>query len=75
MISHIVLLFGPLSDQFESRKMVVEMPMDSTVNDVLEHLGVQSKFIKTAINGEIVDGSTQLDGPSEIALLPPVSGG
>ena len=75
MISHTILLFGPLRERFESRTMLVEMPKDCTVNDVLEHIKVESSIVKAAVNGTIVDHSTQLSEPSEIALPPPVSGG
>ena len=75
MISHTILLFGPLRERFETRMMSVEMPKGCTVNDVLNHINVDSSIVKTAVNGTIVDHSTQLGEASEIALLPPVSGG
>jgi molybdopterin converting factor small subunit len=75
MISHTVLLFGPLRERFETRMMTIEMPKDCSVNDVLKHINVESNIVKTAVNGTIVDHSTQLSAASEIALLPPVSGG
>ncbi|MEC8927369.1 MAG: MoaD/ThiS family protein [Candidatus Thermoplasmatota archaeon] len=75
MISHTVLLFGPLRDQFDARSMTVEMLENCSVNDVLNHIGVDSSIVKAAVNGTIVPPSTLLPEPSEIALLPPVSGG
>ena len=75
MISHTLLLFGPLRDQFNTKLMTVEMLENCSVNDVLNHIGVDSNLVKTAVNGTIVDTSTLLPAPSEIALLPPVSGG
>ncbi len=75
MISHTVLLFGPLRDQFNAKMMTVEMLENCSVNDVLNHIGVDSNLVKAAVNGTIVDTSTLLPAPSEIALLPPVSGG
>ena len=75
MISHTIILFGPLRDQFETRSMTVEMMENCTVEDVLNHLGVDPGLVKAAVNGMIVDASTLLPSPSEIALLPPVSGG
>ena len=75
MISHTILLFGPLRERFETRRMLVEMPRDCCVNDVLDHINVDSTVVKTAVNGTIVEHSTILSAPSEIALLPPVSGG
>ena len=55
--------------------MTVEMMENCTVEDVLNHLGVDPGLVKAAVNGMIVDASTLLPSPSEIALLPPVSGG
>ena len=75
MISHTLLLFGPLRDQFNTKLMTVEMLENCSVNDVLNHIGVDSNLVKAAVNGTIVDTSTLLPAPSEIALLPPVSGG
>ena len=75
MISHTVLLFGPLRDQFNTKTMTVEMLENCSVDDVLNHIGVDSNLVKAAVNGTIVDTSTLLPAPSEIALLPPVSGG
>ncbi|MDE0574373.1 MAG: MoaD/ThiS family protein [Candidatus Poseidoniales archaeon] len=75
MISHTVLLFGPLRDQFETRTMTIEMMENCTVEDVLNHIGVDSSLVKAAVNGTIVATSTLLPSSSEIALLPPVSGG
>ena len=75
MISHTVLLFGPLRDQFDTKTMTIEMLENCSVNDVLNHIGVDSNLVKAAVNGTIVDTSTLLPASSEIALLPPVSGG
>ena len=75
MISHNILLFGPLRERFETRMMSVEMPKGCSVNDVLNYINVDSSIVKTAVNGTIVDHATQLGEASEIALLPPVSGG
>ena len=55
--------------------MTIEMLENCSVNDVLNHIGVDSTLVKAAVNGTIVDTSTLLPAPSEIALLPPVSGG
>ena len=70
-----VLLFGPLRDKFDSGKLTIEMPENSSIEDLLNHLGVDSDYVKTAVDGEIRPISTRLEAGSEIALLPPVSGG
>ncbi len=75
MIPHDVLLFGPLRDKFGSNKMTVEMPEKSTVEGLLQQLEINPDSVKVAVNGEIVQISEQLHSQSEIALLPPVSGG
>ena len=75
MIPHDVLLFGPLRDKYSSSRMTVEMPENSTIEALLQQLGINSDLVKVAVNGEIVQISEQLHTQSEIALLPPVSGG
>ncbi|CAI8334949.1 MAG: Uncharacterised protein [Marine Group II euryarchaeote MED-G33] len=75
MNPHTVLLFGPLRDKFDSSELTIEMPENSSIEDLLNHLGVDTDYVKTAMDGEIMPISTQLKVGSEIALLPPVSGG
>ncbi len=75
MNSHTVLLFGPLRDRFDSNSITIEMPKNCSVKDVLIHIGVEADLVKTAVEGEIVPISTRLPESSEIAILPPVSGG
>ncbi len=75
MNSHTVLLFGPLRDKFDSASISIEMPVNCSLEDVLNHIGIDGNVVKTAVDGEIVPISTKLPGPCEIAVLPPVSGG
>ncbi len=75
MNSHTVLLFGPLRDKFDSASISIEMPVNCSLEDVLNHIGIDGDLVKTAVDGEIVPISTKLPDPCEIALLPPVSGG
>ena len=75
MNRHTVLFFGPLREQFGTIQVEVEMPNDSTVLDLCEQLKIDPTIIKVAVDGEIVPISTILSKDSEIALLPPVSGG
>ena len=51
------------------------MPNDCTVLELCEQLKIDPAIIKVAVDGEIVPISTILSKDSEIALLPPVSGG
>ena len=75
MNRHTVLFFGPLREQFGTSQVEIEMPKDSTVLDLCEQLKIDPTIIKVAVDGEIVPISVNLSKDSEIALLPPVSGG
>jgi len=55
--------------------MTMEMPENTTVLSLLEHLNLDPNFVKVAVNGQIVAKTMILVEESEIALLPPVSGG
>ena len=56
-------------------QMTMEMPENSTVLSLLEHLNLDANLVKVAVNGQIVAKTMILVEESEIALLPPVSGG
>ena len=75
MNHHTVLFFGPLREQYGVVQAGVEMPNDCTVLELCEQLKIDTAIIKVAVDGEIVPISTILSKDSEIALLPPVSGG
>ena len=75
MNHHTVLFFGPLREQYGAAQARVEMPNDCTVLELCEQLKIDPGIIKVAVDGEIVPISTILSKDSEIALLPPVSGG
>jgi len=75
MNHHTVLFFGPLREQCGAVQAGVEMPNDCTVLELCEQLKIDPTIIKVAVDGEIVPISTILIKDSEIALLPPVSGG
>ena len=75
MIQLNLLLFGPLQDQFEKKQMTLEMPENTTVLSLLEHLNLDSTLVKVAVNGQIVSQTMILVEEYEIALIPPVSGG
>ena len=75
MIHLTLLLYGPLQDQFGKKQMTMEMPENITVLSLLEHLNLDPNLVKVAVNGQIVGKAMILVEESEIALLPPVSGG
>ena len=55
--------------------MTLEMPENTTVLSLLEHLNLDSTLVKVAVNGQIVSQTMILVEEYEIALIPPVSGG
>ena len=75
MIHLTLLLYGPLQDQFGKKLITMEMPENTTVLSLLEHLNLDPNLVKVAVNGQIVAKTMILVEESEIALLPPVSGG
>ena len=75
MIQHTVRLFGPLCEKFGANCVDIRLPANSTISDLIELMGLQEYTLKTELNGVMVDQETVLHGESEIALLPPVSGG
>jgi molybdopterin converting factor small subunit len=75
MLTYDVLLFGPLRDRFGSRALRVELGPDITARQLLDHLSIDADVVKVAIDGTIVSTDSVLHAQSEIAILPPVSGG
>ena len=75
MFTYNVLLFGPLRDLFGSRSVQVELEPDITARQLLDHLSIDADVVKVAIDGTIVSIDSVLHAQSEIAILPPVSGG
>ncbi|MGB1765852.1 MAG: MoaD/ThiS family protein [Poseidonia sp.] len=56
----------------------VEVASGSTISELIGQLDLTewiSFGLSVAVNGERCSVDTVIDGPSEIALLPPVSGG
>jgi molybdopterin converting factor small subunit len=75
MLTYDVLLFGPLRDRFGSRSLRVELEPGITARQLLDHLSIDIDVVKVAIDGTIVSIDSVLHAQSEIAILPPVSGG
>ena len=75
MLTYDVLLFGPLRDRFGSRSLRVKLEPDITARQLLDHLSIDIDVVKVAIDGTIVSIDSVLHPQSEIAILPPVSGG
>ena len=70
-----ILLFGPLRDRFEGRKMMIEGSNEQTVRSLLMGLKIEPEHVRIALDGVICDLDTELGSATEIAILPPVSGG
>jgi molybdopterin converting factor subunit 1 len=77
-----VRLFARARDLAGMSEVVVELSPGATVADLRRHLSVDYPALKSllensalAVNDEFADDSLSLSPNSEIALLPPVSGG
>jgi len=77
-----VRLFARARDVVGKDVALVEMPPGATVADLRQRLGADYPGLKSlleksalAVNNEFADDSLPLPPNSEIALLPPVSGG
>jgi MoaE-MoaD fusion protein len=75
-----VLPFGMLKESLGSDAFLVELEGDSTVADLLTHVGkrgpaVQLRGIAVSVNAEYANLGHVLRDDDEVGLLPPVSGG
>ena len=77
-----VLFFGILKDLAGKSSDIVELPEDSSVEDVLTRCAERIPRLKEslpslalAVNQQYAGAQTRLHDDDEIALLPPVSGG
>jgi len=73
-----VLLFGRLADQAGWRDRVVEANDLSTLREVLSaELGdaLTAPGVQVAVDKAIVRGDATLSATTEVAFLPPMSGG
>ena len=74
-----MLMFGPLAEKMGSREMTVTLLDGSSANDLAERFGLSemlSSGLRIAIDGKIDANSGEpLQDGSEVAFLPPVSGG
>jgi len=77
-----LLFFASLRDIVGSRELCVDVPLNSTVGDLLTQLELTYPRIRdyrsivlTAINEEYADKTASVSDGDEIAIFPPVSGG
>ena len=74
-----LLLFGSIAEIFGRKKLEVAVEYGTTVNQLISRFHLSDKIlsgIKVAVEGQIIDDlDIQLRDSSEIALMPPFSGG
>lgn len=74
-----MLFFGPLAENMGQREIEVALVMGSTTRDLIQRFRLTHLLdtgLRIAINGEIgADIDESLKDASEVAFLPPVSGG
>ena len=73
-----VRLFGPLAERFGTKTLEFPLQVGSTIQDLAERMQIADmidKGMKVALNGEFCSPDVEIPDASEIAFLPPVSGG
>ncbi|MDP6899298.1 MAG: MoaD/ThiS family protein [Candidatus Thalassarchaeaceae archaeon] len=75
MDTYQITLFGPLRERFGANKLNYSHPSSNTVRSLLESLDIEPDLVKVALDGVISELDQELGNTSEIAILPPVSGG
>ncbi len=74
-----VLFFGVLKDVLGCSSDSVELPLDATLDDLLDHydsrLTAYRSAIAMSVNRQYASLETKLNDGDEVGLLPPVSGG
>lgn len=74
-----LLFFGPLAEKLNQRTIDLSLSYGTTINQIIERFELSSMVCRglvVALDGEIgVDLNSKVSDSSEIAFLPPVSGG
>ena len=74
-----LLFFGPLAEKLNQRTIDLSLLHGTTINQIIERFELKSMIsdgLVVAVDGDIgIDLETQVHDSSEIAFLPPVSGG
>ena len=73
-----VLLFGPLAEKFGAKTLEFPLLVGTTIQDLAERMQIAEMLdngMKVALNGEFCSPDVEIPDASEIAFLPPVSGG
>jgi len=74
-----VLFFGPLAESLGEREVEIPVEIGTTIAQLIERLGLEdlvSGGLRVAIDGNLVNEfDSAIKDSSELAFLPPVSGG
>ena len=74
-----LLLFGSIAEIFGRKNLEVAVEYGTTVNQLISRFQLSDQIIsgiKIAVDGQIIeDLETQLNDLSEVAFMPPFSGG
>ena len=73
-----ILLFGPLAERIGWREMERETSPSTTIEHILSELGFTAEECRTTtpmLDGRRCEMNEVLGDATELALLPPVSGG
>ena len=74
-----MLFFGPLAESMGRREIEVTLELGTTAQQLIERFDLTGQLdtgLRVAIDGQIgASLDTPLNDSSEVALLPPVSGG
>jgi len=73
-----VLLFGPLAEKFGTKTLEFPLLVGTTIQDLAERMQIADMLdngMIVALNGEFCSPDVEILDASEIAFLPPVSGG
>ena len=74
-----VLFFGPLAESLGEREVEIPVEIGTTIVQLIERLGLEdlvSGGLRVAIDGNLVNEfDSAIKDSSELAFLPPVSGG
>ena len=74
-----LLFFGPLAEKLNQRSVDVSLLYGTTINQIIDRFDLKSMIsdgLVVALDGDIgIDFDTEVHDSSEIAFLPPVSGG
>jgi sulfur carrier protein ThiS len=59
------------------RKLKVELPDNSSVEDLVQQLGIELRLesLLLVVNGRMVEGHTLLQPGDRVSLMPAISGG